>query len=214
MCRNGMLREDQALTFPDGGGLLLAANAVDDDQDFVGANGGIAAKILVVDANGENAIADHGAEAIGDVDGSTLHAVVAAEDEEVAAVILTAGPVVPGTVITAGAAIVPIIARHGKEARFDGTALLDVKLAFFISAVFCENTESFVFADGRITAHGLIVDGNAAIDAAAGDKVAQYAGDIGTLVSESIVGTLNQPDFVLSSDAHREKGDAGGEKKG
>ncbi len=67
----GILGNEEALAFADGGGLLLAADTVNDDQDLVGANGGITAKILVVDANGKNAIADHGAQVIGDVDGST-----------------------------------------------------------------------------------------------------------------------------------------------
>lgn len=217
LAETGMLRDDQALAFSDGGGLLLAADAVDDDQDLVGADGGITAKILVVDANGKNAIADHGAQAIGDVDGSTFGAVIAAEDEQIAAimlatvmiaaVIVTTRMIITGMVVTAGATIIPIIAGDGKKACFDRATLSDIELAFFVSAVFRENAERFVSSDGGIAAHGLIVDSDAAIHATTGDEVAKYAGDVCACGLESVVSTHDEPDVVLSADTTCEEGE-------
>ena len=217
LAETGMLRDDQALAFADGGGLLLAADAVDDDQDLIGANGRITAKILVVDAHGKNAIADHGAQAIGDVDGSTFGAVIAAEDEQIAAimlatvmiaaVIVTTRMIITGMVVTAGATIIPIIAGDGEKACFDRTTLSDIELAFFVSAVFRENAERFVSSDGGIAAHGLIVDSDAAIHTTTGHEVAKYAGDVCACGLESVVSTHDEPDVVLSADTTCEEGE-------
>src|SRR5580704_8104605 len=213
-----MLRDDQAIAFPDRRGLLFAADAVDDDQDLVGADGGITAKILVVDAHGKNAIADHGAQTIGDVDGSTFGAVIAAEDEQIAAIMLATvmiatvigatRMVITGMVVTTGATIIPIIAGDGKKACFDRATFSDIELAFFVSAVFRENAERFVSSDGGIAAHGLIVDSDPAIHATPGHEVAKYAGDVCACGLESVVSTHDEPDVVLSADTTGEEGDS------
>jgi hypothetical protein len=218
-----MLGNDEAFTFADGSGLLLAADAVDDNQDLFGPNGGIAAKILVIDAHGKKALADHGAQAIGDVNGSTLDAVIAVDNEEIAAVMLAAvmlasvmlasvivgtRMVLTGMVFATGATIIPILAGDGKKARFDGTALPDIELAFFVSAVFSENAESLVSSDGGVAAHGLIVDSDAAIHTTPSHQVAKYAGDVSAYGLESVVSPLNEPDVVLSADTSGEESDS------
>ncbi len=112
----------------------------------------------------------------------------------IAAVIVATRMVVTATIVATGATIVPIIAGDGKKACFDRATLLDIELAFFVSAVFCENAESFVSSDGGVAAHGLIVDSHAAIHTTTGHQVAKYGGDVRSHGLESVVSALDEPD--------------------
>jgi hypothetical protein len=121
--------------------------------------------------------------------------------------------VLTSAVIAGWSAIIAISASNDKETRIDEAPFVDVEFAFFVSAVSRENTKRLVSANGGISAHGLIVYGNAAVYTAPRNQVAQYVGDIRALGFESVVGSHNLPAFVLSAHTRSEQRDAGGAKK-
>src|ERR1700722_17200696 len=136
----------------------------------------------------------------------------------VATVMIVTVTVVTWTVVTSAvvagwSAIVPILAPNDKETRIDEAAFVDVEFALFVSAVSREDAQRLVSADRGVTTHGPIVYGNAAIDPAARNQVAQYVSNIDTLGFESIVGSHDLPAFFLSCQTRGEESDARGEKK-
>jgi hypothetical protein len=79
-----MLRNDQSLAFPEGGGLLQPVGTANDDLDIIRSDGGIPAKAFVVHEHCQDFIANHGRQLFGDVGGPALHAVETADDHEIA----------------------------------------------------------------------------------------------------------------------------------
>jgi hypothetical protein len=120
---------------------------------------------------------------------------------------------VAGTVVATRSAIVPIFAPHNKQTGVDRAAFVDIELALLVSPISREDTQRLVSADRRVTTHGLIVYGHAAIHPAARNQVAHDVSDIGTLAFEAVVGSHDLPAFILSSHTRGEERGARGKKK-
>jgi hypothetical protein len=115
---------------------------------------------------------------------------------------------VVGTIIAGVArAVIPIVAWNEEQASVKERVFPEIKLALLAPAVAGKDVESLVAANGGITAHGLVVDGNSAVDAAASDQVAQNVGYIGACVAESVSGTHDLPAFVLGANSRVEERD-------
>lgn len=186
----------KAIPFPNGGGLFLTAKTINNDQDFVGADGGVAAEVLVVDVEKQFSVTNARAQNVGDVYGVTLNAVETADDVEVAVVI--AIPVMVPVAIT------PIVAGSqwwgkGKHRGVKEAAFPIAEVALLAAAVSRHNVEDFVFSDGRVAAHGLIAHGNSAIWSAAHDKLAQETGNVDLCFAETVLRTNHLPSVVLSA---------------
>jgi hypothetical protein len=70
-------------------------------------------------------------------------------------------------IATAGTAFVKIIATDGEHTHIDEATLSEVELAFLVSPVLREDAKRLVPPNGWVTAHRLIVHGNAAVHATA-----------------------------------------------
>jgi hypothetical protein len=98
-------------------------------------------------------------------------------------------------------AVIPIVAWNEEQVGVKEKAFPEIKLALFPALVAGEDVESLVAANGGITAHGLVVDGNSAVCAAASDQVAQNVGYIGLYIAEAVSGTHDLPAFVLGGNS-------------
>src|ERR1700756_2564224 len=152
--------------------------------------------------NRERAFANVGAQQVGNVDGPVLNTIESVNN-------LQGVPVAPSVVraivairVAATRAIIRIsaalIAEHGSA---DKTAFVEVKLPLFSVEVAGEHAERLVFSDGGIASHGVVVDGHAAIHAAAGKKIAEEIGHIGSLLSPAVVSAKHLPGVFLRGDA-------------
>ena len=74
------LRDAEGVAFFYCGGLLASLVAIDDGEDFVGAGSGISTHVVVIDLNGERAVAHHAAKSLADIVGAIVEAVVGAND--------------------------------------------------------------------------------------------------------------------------------------
>src|SRR6516162_356746 len=125
----------------------------------------------------------------------------------IAAIGMTAQPIMATGIAIAipvaiiGWAVIPIaaIAAHDKGARFDKPAFSVVKFALLVPAVSGPNAQVFIRADGGITAHGLIVDGNATIHAAAAKKILHDIGDVVVLSPCAVLGANDLPTVILGA---------------
>jgi hypothetical protein len=221
VCLPFLIREplwkDQPIPFPHSRGLLPPIRSVDDDQDFVSPNCGIATQVFVVHPNLQNAVADHRLQAVGDIYALTLHAVVASDDEQVsrdrvAAAIMVVMALVSWVIVTVVSVVVvvgrpaifPIVMPNFKQLHVNEAAFSKVKLARLIPSVPRKNPQSFVPADSGVSTHSLIVDDNPAVHPTARDQIPQNVGYVGPLRPESVVGSLNLPAFILCRDGGAE----------
>jgi len=148
--------------------------------------------------NRERGLTNAGAQQVRNVDGPALNTIESVND-------LQGVPIAPAVMraivairVAATRAIIPIpaalVAEHGSV---DKTAFVEVKLPLFSVKIAGEYAERLVFSDGGIASHGLVVDGHAAIHAAAGKKIAEEIGHIGSLLSPAIVSTKHLPGVLL-----------------
>lgn len=196
----------EAVSFANCSCLLLAAKTINHNQDFVGANGRIAAEILIADVKEQSSLADARPKNVRDVDRVSLHAVIAAKDLEVSIPVVVSISIVVAAAIAVG----EIVARrrrrrYNKHSCVDEAALAEIKLAFFAAAISRDDVKSFVLSDSGIATHGLVAHRNTAIKPAAGDQIAKQIGDIHLRVSEAVQRADEQPTVVLRGRRRHER---------
>src|SRR5207302_1186986 len=145
------LRQRESVAFANGRGRFGSLVAIHDDQDFVVADRGVAAEGAIGDDEAERAVTDAAAEQFGDVNRSSLHTVVSADNADARVVIA-----VPVTM--AGGAIAPIlaIAPHRERGHFDDAALPIIDFGLLVSPLSDPHAQRVVDAGGTIAPHGLI----------------------------------------------------------
>lgn len=79
-CINECSRNSECVSFFDRGGLFAPLIAIDDRQDFVAANGGIAAHIVVINLNDQRAVLHAAAQELRYVVGAIVQAIIRADD--------------------------------------------------------------------------------------------------------------------------------------
>src|SRR5256884_1649361 len=189
------LRNRQRVPFPHECGGFLALVPVDDDQEFICANGRVATQGIVGHYETHCSVADPGAQHVCHVDGPSLNAIVGADDLKAIPVIAIAVAVPCGTVI-------PIIAArihhaHVKHVHFHEAAFPVSKFALFILAISCDDAERLVGSHGGIPSHGLVGDRNPPIHAAASDEILKNIRDVVALVFEAVLRAHDLPAFFL-----------------
>src|SRR6266478_1683748 len=189
-----LLRDRQRIAFTHEGGGFLALVSVNNDQEFVRADGRVSTQRAVGHDEIDGSVADPAAQQFGHVDGASLNAVVGADDAEAIPIVAVAATVV-------STAVVPVIAITAdlKHAHVHETAFAEVEFAFLVPSVPGKDAQRLVFPDGGIPAHGLVVHGDSAVYAATSYQVLEDIGDIVALILEAIIGALDLPAFFLGT---------------
>src|SRR5262249_8673322 len=117
-------------------------------------------------------------------------------------------------VTVATLAVAPVVAgEHVEGADIDEAAFFEIEFALFVSAVSGPDAQVLVSANGRIAARGLIVHGDAAVDATATDEIFHDICHIIVLSSAAVLGAHDLPAIVLSAGWRAEKSDPRGHEK-
>src|SRR5712691_3109842 len=198
------LRNRERVSFAHDRGCLFTLILVDDDQDFICADGRISAHGAVGHDQAEPAFVHSAAEQVGHIYGVSLPTVVSANDTETVPVLLVPAAVVRGTVV-------PVVAANIKQAHFDEAAFVKVEFALFASLVSCEDAQGLVFSNGGIAAHRLVVHRDSAVHSAPSDQVFENVGDIVALGPETIIRAHDLPALILGTHSCAENCDGNGE---
>ena len=178
----------------------MALVPVDDDQEFICANGRVATQGIVGHYETHCSVADPGAQHVCHVDGPPLNAIVGADD-------LKAIPVIAIAITVSCRAVIPVIAprllhAYVKHAHFHEATFFVVPFALdeatpVVFATSGKDAERFIGPHGGISAHGLVGDRDSPIHAAASDEILKNIGDIRASILEAVLRAHDLPAFFL-----------------
>src|SRR5438270_5363519 len=192
------LREREGIAFANDRRFFRPLVAVDHHQDFVRPDGGVTAHGAVCNNKTKLTVTHPAAQQLGHIVGACLPAVVGADDVEAIGIFAVTIPI---TIAVTDRAVVPIVAvaAHSKHGSIHKATFFIFEFPLFVLAVSGPDAQMLLGADGGIAAHGLIVDGHAAVDAAAADEVFHDAGDIVVLGSRAVLGAHDRPAVILGT---------------
>src|SRR5690242_19771722 len=198
----------ECVAFADDGCSFPSLVAVNDDKDLIRTDGWVPAQGAVGYDEADLSVAHSAAQDLRHIDSVFVPTVICADDAETLVVVAVAISITTLTILK-----VVAVTAHVERCDVDEAAFFKVEFALFVSAVSGPDAQMLFGANGRIAAHRLVVDGNAAIYTTAADEVIHDACDVIVLILGAVLGADDLPAFILCAGWHAEKIDACGDKK-